>query len=59
MNNDSTLKKTFDQEAELYNEIRPTYPAELFDSLVEATALSPDAWIWETNWRWTLFYEAS
>jgi SAM-dependent methyltransferase len=36
------LKTTFDTQAELYNEVRPRYPKELFDTLEKACNLSPD-----------------
>ena len=37
------LKTTFDSQAELYNEVRPRYPQELFDTLEKACHFSPDA----------------
>jgi len=43
MKDDATLRETFDQEAELYNVIRPRYPGALFDMLVEITHLRPQA----------------
>lgn len=43
MKDDIKLRETFDQEAELYNAIRPTYPGALFDALVEATNLPSKA----------------
>ncbi|MEO5646534.1 MAG: methyltransferase domain-containing protein [Candidatus Paceibacterota bacterium] len=41
------LKNTFNEQAELYNEVRPRYPEELFDTLVKTTALSKDAQLLE------------
>jgi len=41
------LKTTFDCQAELYNEVRPRYPKELFDTLEKACGLSPDAHLLE------------
>ncbi len=37
------LKNTFNNQAELYNEVRPRYPSELFDVLEEAAKLSKDS----------------
>jgi SAM-dependent methyltransferase len=41
------LKTTFDSHAELYNEVRPRYPQELFDTLEKVSNLSPDAHLLE------------
>ena len=41
------LKTTFDSQAELYNEVRPRYPTELFDTLEQACHLSKDAQLLE------------
>jgi ubiquinone/menaquinone biosynthesis C-methylase UbiE len=41
------LKTTFDSQAETYNEVRPRYPKDLFDSLEEACQLSKDAHLLE------------
>ncbi len=41
------LKATFDSQAELYNEVRPRYPKELFDTLEKACNLSADAQLLE------------
>lgn len=41
MNDNNTLKRTFDEVARLYNEVRPRYPDELFLKLIEAAALQP------------------
>lgn len=43
MTDHTTLRRTFDQEAQLYNEIRPHYPEALFETLIDVTALSPQA----------------
>ena len=41
MNDHNHLKQTFDAVAQLYNEIRPRYPDQLFSTLIEAAALQP------------------
>lgn len=41
--NDSNLRTTFDEQAELYNEARPRYPDELFEALVTETQLPKGA----------------
>lgn len=41
--NDEKLRETFDNQAELYNRMRPRYPREIFDALIEATGLNDDA----------------
>lgn len=43
MKDDILLRKTFDQVAKLYNEIRPRYPDALFSALIKATSLAPKA----------------
>jgi SAM-dependent methyltransferase len=43
MKDDLLLRKTFDQVALLYNEIRPRYLDALFSALVKATGLTPKA----------------
>lgn len=43
MNKDINLRTTFDNEAELYHAVRPHYPAELFDALVNNTRLKVGA----------------
>ena len=47
MNDNNTLKHTFDEVARLYNEIRPRYPEELFIKLIEATGLQPGSTLLE------------
>ncbi|HBP00004.1 MAG: Methyltransferase type 11 [Candidatus Uhrbacteria bacterium GW2011_GWF2_41_16] len=42
-NNNIDLRKTFDEEAQLYDLIRPHYPAELFDTIVKTADLQPDS----------------
>jgi ubiquinone/menaquinone biosynthesis C-methylase UbiE len=41
--NEKSLRETFDSAAELYHRIRPNYPEQLFDELVQATHLASDA----------------
>jgi ubiquinone/menaquinone biosynthesis C-methylase UbiE len=41
------LKTTFNDQAELYNEVRPRYPKELFDTLEKVSQLSKDAHLLE------------
>jgi SAM-dependent methyltransferase len=41
------LRYTFDQEAQLYNDIRPHYPNALFDTLVDSTGISSKATLLE------------
>jgi len=43
MTDDTRRRLTFDQQAQLYHEIRPRYPEALFDTLVNVAALSPQA----------------
>lgn len=43
MTDDTELRHTFNQEAQLYNESRPLYPDALFEKLVEVIALPPKA----------------
>ena len=43
MADDTKLRQTFDQEAELYNRIRPHYPEALFERLAQAAKLLPTA----------------
>lgn len=43
MNNDITLRSTFNKEAGLYHAIRPRYPKELFDALVKIAKLQDGA----------------
>ncbi len=43
MTDDTQRRLTFDQEAQLYNEIRPRYPEALFETMIGVTALSPQA----------------
>jgi SAM-dependent methyltransferase len=43
MTDDTQRRLTFDQEAQLYNEIRPRYPEALFETMIDVTALSPRA----------------
>jgi SAM-dependent methyltransferase len=49
MSLNDTLKQTFDAEAELYNEMRPTYPEEVFDTLVTSTGIDGDARLLEVG----------
>ena len=42
-----TLKRTFDDVAELYDRVRPGYPPELFDDLIELGGLHEDAVVLE------------
>jgi SAM-dependent methyltransferase len=41
MDDNNTLKRTFDEVARLYNEIRPRYPDALFEKLIEGAGLQP------------------
>lgn len=41
--NGTDLRKTFDEEAELYDLIRPHYPEALFDAIVKTANLQPDS----------------
>lgn len=41
--NDESLRKTFDQNAEIYNDTRPGYPEDLFESLIKITNLKDGA----------------
>jgi len=43
MTKKSKLARSFDHEAQLYHEIRPQYPKELFDELIKITHLAADA----------------
>lgn len=43
MNKDISLRTTFNNEAELYNAVRPRYPEELFNELIETAQLQDDA----------------
>jgi SAM-dependent methyltransferase len=43
MNDNNLLKRTFDEVARLYNEIRPRYPHALFEKLIEVTGLQPNS----------------
>lgn len=43
------LKRTFDEDAELYDSIRPGYPEELFDDLVALAGLAPGANVLEVG----------
>lgn len=43
MNKNVDLRATFNEEAELYDLVRPHYPEELFDSVVKTTQLQDDA----------------
>jgi len=43
MDKDISLRTTFNSEAELYRAVRPQYPDELFDALIDKTKLSSDA----------------
>jgi hypothetical protein len=47
MNDDLSLRATFDQVAELYNQARPAYPDALFSTLIQVTGLSPTAKVLE------------
>ena len=47
MDNNNTLKRTFDEVARLYNEARPLYPDELFVNLIAATGLQPGSTLLE------------
>ena len=42
-------RATFDSVAELYDDVRPHYPEQLFKDLLSLTQLSPDAWILEVG----------
>jgi len=37
------LRQTFDEVADLYQQIRPVYPAELFSALIETTGIAPNS----------------
>ena len=41
MTSSNDLRQTFDEVAELYHEIRPVYPDELFSALVQTTGMTP------------------
>lgn len=47
MTDDPDRRLGFDQEADLYEKARPTYPSELFDKLVEVAGLGTDAAVLE------------
>lgn len=47
MTDGAELRRTFDQEAELYHVIRPRYPSALFDALVQEAGLPPRAMVVE------------
>jgi SAM-dependent methyltransferase len=44
-----TLSRTFDDVAELYDQVRPTYPTDLFDDLVALARLPPSARLLEVG----------
>jgi SAM-dependent methyltransferase len=44
-----SLRETFDSVAASYADARPTYPAELFDALVEETGIGPDSVLLEVG----------
>ncbi len=43
------LKKTFDEDAALYDSIRPRYPEQLFDDIILQTGLDPGAKVLEVG----------
>ena len=43
------LKRTFDQDAELYDKARPCYPAQIFDDLHGLACLGPEAMVLEVG----------
>jgi SAM-dependent methyltransferase len=47
MANDRVLARTFDEDAELYDRMRPTYPADLVDTLVRVCSLTTGARVLE------------
>lgn len=47
MKNNNLLKRTFDEVARLYNEIRPRYPDALFEKLIEVAGLQPGSTLLE------------
>lgn len=47
MNDTNSLKKTFDEVALLYNEVRPRYPEELFATMIDITGVDTDATLLE------------
>ena len=43
MKDDISLRRTFDEVASLYNQVRPRYPDALFSTLIKSTGLTPKA----------------